>query len=221
MLIFRTVTGAWCWWHCPFKRRWFLSKESHFCWEGKEYDGEGQHLSLLLCELAIVQGQCVDVWVSRCVSKRGCACVCVFLCTCVCECMWVSVCMCQCVNRCEWISVWMHVYVCGYVSVFMCMCVGVFVGSCVYVWERQRDCLSHPKQATWPCLTSLCCDEQSWSNQVKSFYLLNFFFLTGTVSALNLQEGFLKCDGRFFSVQEVGYLLRLQHREEGCSLTTE
>ena len=158
---------------------------------------------------------CVFSCVHVCVSVCGCLCVCVSV--------WIDVsgylceCMCMCVDMWVCEHMWMWVHVC----VFMCMCVGVFVGSCVYVWERQRDCLSHPKQATWPCLTSLCCDEQSWSNQVKSFYLLNFFFLTGTVSALNLLEGFLKCDGRFFSVQEVGYLLRLQHREESCSLTTE
>ena len=139
-----------------------------------------------------------------------CVCACVFMCTCVWECMWVSVCMCQwvceyvsgCLCECMYMCVdmwvcehmWMWVCVC----VSMCMCVGVFVGGCVYVWKRQGDCLSHLKQATWPCLTSLRCDGQNWSNQVKSFYLLNFFFfffLTGTVSALNLQEGFLRCDG--------------------------
>lgn len=182
MLIFHTVPG----WHCPFRRRWFLSKESHVCWEGKEYDAEGQHLSLLLWELAIGQGQCVDVWVSRCVSKCGCACVCVcfLVCMCVrvyvgvCVSVWIDVsgCLCECMCMCVdmWVCehMWMWVHMC----VFMCMCMGVFVRGCVYVWERQGYCLSHLKQAHGPALAPSAVMNKAGQIRWSLFICWFFFF---------------------------------------------
>ena len=136
-------------------RRWFLSKESHFCWAGNEDDGEGQHLSLLLWELAIGQGQCVDVWVSRCVSKCGCARVHVFH-VYVCVRVYVGVCVYVSVSVwiCEWMSVWMHVYVCGYVSMWacvdvsMCVCFHVYVCGCICGWLCV--CMKEPRRLFIP-----------------------------------------------------------------------
>lgn len=58
--------------------------------------------------------------------------------------------------------------------------------------------------------------------QGEVFLFAEFFFsLTGTVSALNLQEGFLKCDGRFFSAQEVQLLVKASAQGRENALTTD
>lgn len=147
-----------------------------------------------MCEWA---GVWVNVAVRVCLCFRVYMCVRVYVgvCVYVSVSVWIDVsgCLCECMCMCVDMWVCEHMWMCVCVCVSMCMCVDVFVGGCVYVWKRQGDCLSHLKQATYlPLLW--------WTKLVKSgevFLLAEFFFffLTGTVSALNLQEGFLRCDG--------------------------
>ena len=141
------------------------------------------------------------MWLCACACVpcvRVCESVCGCLCVCVSECvnMWVDVCVNACV--CVWICEYVSMCGCEYVCVFPCVCVWVYLWVAVCMYERAKE-IVYPilNRQHGPALPPSAVMDKSGQIRWSLFICWFFFicFLTGTVSALNLQEGFLRCDG--------------------------